>query len=138
MGSHEVILLDTHVLIWAVGGERKLGLKTRKLIDRLWAAGQVAVPAIAFWEIGMLQARGRLKLPVPLREWRNEVLLAGAIELPIDGEVAIRALGLAGLPEDPADRFIVATAIMNDAALITADEKLLGWSNVLERHDARL
>ena len=106
-----MIVLDTHVLVWAASDDRKLGRKARTLIDRFWAMGKVAVPAIAFWEVGLLQARRRLSLPSPVREWRDALLAAGAIELPLDGTVAVRALDLAGLHDDPADRFIVATAL---------------------------
>jgi PIN domain nuclease of toxin-antitoxin system len=132
-----VIVLDTHVLLWAAGDDRKLGRKTRTMIDRRWANGELAVPAIAFWEIGLLEARGRLSLPTPVREWRNAVLAAGAVELPLDGNVALRALDLAGLHNDPADRFIVATALAHEATLVTADERLLGWQHALDRQDAR-
>ena len=132
-----MIVLDTHVLVWAVGDERKLGRKARALIDRFWTAGKVAVPAIAFWEIGLLQARRRLKLPSPVDVWRDAVLAAGVIELPLDGAVAVRALDLDGLHDDPADRFIVATALVHAAALMTADERLLDWRHGMERHDAR-
>lgn len=132
-----MIVLDTHVLVWAAGDERKLGRKARALIDQHWAIGKVAVPAIAFWEVGLLQARRRLRLPSPVREWRDAVLAAGAIELPLDGSVAVRALELSGLHDDPADRFIVATALVHEATLMTADERLLGWRHAMERHDAR-
>ena len=132
-----MIVLDTHVLVWAANDERRLGRKARALIDQLWAIGKVAVPAIAFWEIGLLQARRRLQLPSPVRAWREAVLAAGVIELPLDGTVAVRALDLAGLHDDPADRFIVATALVHAATLMTADERLLDWRHALERHDAR-
>ena len=132
-----MIVLDTHVLLWAAGDDRKLGRKTRALIDRLWANGALAVPAIAFWEVGLLKARGRVALSTPVREWRNAVLAAGAIELPLDGNVALRALDLVGLHDDPADRFIVATALAHEATLVTADERLLAWQHSLERQDAR-
>lgn len=132
-----MIVLDTHVLVWAASDDRKLGRKARALIDQLWTAGKVAVPAIVFWEVGLLHARRRLRLPSPVREWRDTVLAAGAIELPLDGMVAVRALDLAGLHDDPADRFIVATALVHEAALVTADERLLDWRHAMERHDAR-
>jgi PIN domain nuclease of toxin-antitoxin system len=132
-----VILLDTHVLLWATTDDRKLGRKARALIDRRWASGEVAVPAIAFWEVGVLQARGRLHLATSVRDWRAAVLAAGAVELPIDGAVAVRALDLAGLHDDPADRFIAATALTHGATLVTADERLLAWPHALERQDAR-
>lgn len=133
-----MIVLDTHVLVWSASDDRKLGRKARGLLDRFWAAGQVAVPAIVFWEIGLLQARRKLALTVPVGEWRLQLLSAGAVELALDGEVAIRALDLAGLSDDPADRFIVATALTHAAMLLTADDKLLAWSHPLVRHDARL
>jgi len=95
------------------------------------------VPAICFWEIGLLQARGRLDLPVSVPDWRRALLAAGLVELPLDGAVAVRALDLAGLHDDPADRFIVATALVHGASLLTADERLLDWRHSLERHDAR-
>lgn len=132
-----MIVLDTHVLVWAASDDRKLGRKARALIDQQWASGRVAVPAIAFWEVGLLQERSRLRLPSTVREWRDSVLAAGAIELPLDGTVAVRALDLAGLHDDPADRFIVATALVHEAALVTADERLLDWRHAMERHDAR-
>jgi PIN domain nuclease of toxin-antitoxin system len=132
-----VIVLDTHVLLWAVSDDRKLGRKTRALIDRRWANGELAVPAIAFWEVGLLVARGRLSLSRPVREWRNAVLAAGTLELPLDGNVALRALDLAGLHDDPADRFVVATALAHEATLVTADERLLSWQHSLERQDAK-
>ena len=116
-----MIVLDTHVLIWAASDDRKLGRTARATIDRLWKAGKVAVSAIAFWEVGLLQKRRRLGLPSSLREWRDAVLTAGAIELPLDGDVALRALELSGLHDDPADRFIVATALVHGATLMTAD-----------------
>ncbi len=133
-----MILLDTHVLVWALNDDRKLGRKSRALIERNWAAGEVTVSAILFWESGMLHSRRRLKLPSPAKNWRDEVLAAGVREIPLDGAIAVRALDLEGLPDDPADRFIAATAILNGAALLTADEKLLGWHHKLERYDARV
>ena len=133
-----MILLDTHTLVWSVFGDSKLGRKSRARIASHWDTDSVAVSAITFWEIGLLQARSRLTLPAQISCWREDILDAGLVELPISGAIAVRALELAGLPNDPADRFIVATALMHSAALITADERLLDWRHSLERHDAAL
>jgi PIN domain nuclease of toxin-antitoxin system len=132
-----VIVLDTHALVWADSDDRRLGRKARAMIDRLWPSGKVTVPAIVFWEVGLLQARGRLRLPASVAEWRDAVLAAGAVELPLDGAVAVRALELPGLHDDPADRFIVASALLHGAALMTADERLLDWHHPMQRYDAR-
>jgi PIN domain nuclease of toxin-antitoxin system len=53
-----VIVLDTHLLVWADNDERRLGRKARALIDRLWKRGQVAVCAMSFWEVALLASRG--------------------------------------------------------------------------------
>lgn len=133
-----MIVLDTHALAWMSAGERRLGRKARSLVDRLWSRGEVAVSAMSFWEAALLHARGRLNLPDAPDEWRAELLDAGLIELPVSGEIGIRAMGLGGLPSDPVDRLIAATALSRGAGLLTADERLLAWRHPLVRHDARL
>lgn len=133
-----MIILDTHVLAWADNDERKLGRKARALINRLWDGNKVAVCAISFWEIALLQSRGRIDLPAAVDEWRAQLLASGLIELPGDGNVGIRAVLFGGLPDDPADRLIVATAVLHRAALLTADERMLAWDHPLVRHDARI
>ena len=133
-----MIVLDTNALVWVTVEDKRLGRKARALIEKNWTAGRLAVPAVTFWEIGLLEARQRLRLPAPVREWRQSLLDAGMIELPLDGVVALRSLDLSGLPDDPADRFITATALVHGAALMTADEKILNWRHALERHDARV
>lgn len=132
-----MILLDTHVLIWLDTADRRLGRKTRALIQRQWADDEVAVSAISFWEAGMLTARGRFRPAAPIAQWRVRWLNAGLRELPLDGALLMRALDLGALPEDPADRFIVATALAEQAKLVTADEALLAWQHPMARHDAR-
>jgi PIN domain nuclease of toxin-antitoxin system len=92
--------------------------------------------AVSFWECAMLHARRRLVLPQSPRAWRSELLAAGLIELPIDGEIAVLATELDDLHKDPADRFIAATAIKHQATLLTADARLLRWRHPLERRDA--
>ena len=133
-----MIVLDTNALVWVTVEDKRLGRKARALVEKTWTAGKLAVPAVAFWEIGLLEARKRLRLPAPVREWRQSLLDAGMIELPLDGVVVLRSLDLSGLPDDPADSFIAATALVHGAALMTADEKILNWRHALERHDARI
>lgn len=132
-----MIVLDTHVLVWARADERRLGRKARALIEREWASGQVAVCAISFWEAALLQVRGRLELPAAADVWRADLLDDGLVELAVGGEAAVRAVGLGGLPSDPADRLIIAIALQHGAALVTADERLLAWPHPMVRHDAR-
>ena len=132
-----MILLDTHALVWVVTKDRKLGRKAQRVISKQWDLNQVAVSAISFWEVGMLRARGRLQFDSSVGAWREELIAAGIIELPLDGHVCVRSLDLAELSEDPADRFIVATALVHNATLLTADEQLLRWKHSLPRIDAQ-
>ena len=131
-----MILLDTHALIWLDTADRRLGKKTRALVEREWALNQVAVSAITFWEAGMLAERRKIRLAAPVAEWRTRWVDAGLIELPLDGTVLVRSLDLGSLSADPADRFIAATALAVHAVLVSADEKILTWQHELARHDA--
>jgi len=130
-----VILLDTHAAVWFTT-DSGLSKRSQKIADAALTDDQLAISAVSFWEILMLIAKGRLRSIKSAIELRETVLSAGINEIPLTGDVAIVAGGLDGLPGDPADRFIVATAIARDATLITADATLLKWSHKLKRQDA--
>lgn len=132
-----MILLDTHALVWMDADDPALGKTSRRLIQQAWDAESLAVSAISFWECAMLQQRERLTLPMPAHVWRMDLIAAGLQECPLDGEVAILAAQLEFLHKDPADRFITATAMVQAATLVTADERLLSWKHRLKRQDAR-
>ncbi len=127
-----MILLDTHVLVWQEQGDRRLGRQARQAVARALAAGQAAVSAITFWEVGMRIQQGQLALGFDLDAWRHDLLDQGVIEIPVDGRVATRAGLLPDMHGDPADRLIVATALQGHR-LITADERILGWPGTLDR-----
>lgn len=132
-----MIVLDTHVLVWLDGGSSELGSAAAELIDREFADDNLAVSAISFWEVAMLLAKGRLEMPRPLAIWREELLAAGLLELPVDGGLGIRAAELPDFHGDPADRLIVATALSGGWPLVTADQRILGWRESLRVVDAR-
>lgn len=130
-------LLDTHALVWLAEGDDSLGEQARRLTDEALATGSLAVSAISFWEVSMLQSRGRLRLRMPARGWRDELVELGLEEIPVTGDIGIAAVELEGLHDDPADRIIVATAVANRATVLTADGRILDWSGTLSCHDAR-
>jgi PIN domain nuclease of toxin-antitoxin system len=72
-----------------------------------------------------------------VREWRNRVLSVGIREMELTAEIAVRASDLENLPGDPIDRLIVATALVQQAVLLTADEAILSWSGPVKRQDAQ-
>lgn len=132
-----MIVLDTHALLWMDADDPALGAKSRDLIARAWRQSAVAVSAISFWECAMLATSGRIVIPISVQEWRLELLDSGLAEIPVDGRVALQAVGLDLPHKDPADRFIAATAQIANAMLITADARLLEWPSDLVRADAR-
>lgn len=127
-----MMLLDTHVLLWLRRGDRRLGQRARTEIDRAWQSSEVAVSAISFWEIALLEARGRVRLEGQVGPWRREQLEQGVVEIPVDGDIGIRAVSLPDLHSDPADRLIVATAL-DGHRLVTADQRMLAWPGRLDR-----
>jgi PIN domain nuclease of toxin-antitoxin system len=131
-----VIVLDTHVAIWVASNNPALGKQSRALAQAALGQDQLSVSAISFWEMALLIAKGRFKSLDSAAEMREQILRAGANELPLTGEIALRAVDLGNLPGDPADRFIVATAIVHGATLMTADERLLKWKHGLKRMNA--
>ena len=106
------LLLDTHVLIWAAEGDRRLGRTARAMIEETRHADHVGVSAITAWEIAHLVEKGRLHLALELGAWINAVLEAPGIDLmPIEPAIAIDSVRLPGdFHSDPADRLIIATA----------------------------
>ena len=138
MGSQSLILLDTHVLVWLVNGDTRLGARAKRTIESRFAAARVAVSPISYWELALLAQEGRIALQRPVDAMRDELLESGFAEAPLDGDVAIEAARLQGLHGDPADRFIVATASRAGATLLTADARILEWDGSLRRQDARV
>jgi PIN domain nuclease of toxin-antitoxin system len=137
VGSPELIVLDTDALIWLTEEHPWLGGQARRLADNAFGTDQLAVSAISFWETAMLHQRNRISLVQPVDVWRLRLLEVGLPEIPVCGEVGIAAARLVDHHSDPADRMITATATLNRATLITADERILAWSGALDRHDAR-
>ena len=137
MGCAEMILLDTHALIWLDKGSNQLGSQSINLANEALAQNMLFVSSISFWETAMLVSRGRISLSDEMETWRQELFSCGLGEIPLDGNIAVRAVRLSNFHADPADRFIVATSQWLDATLITADQKILDWPGNLRRHPAK-
>lgn len=131
-----MILLDTHAAVWFANDDARLGRQSLAMAEAALAEDMLAISAISFWEIALLVSKDRLELHAAAGELRKELLAAGVTELPLTGDIAIAAVELADLHGDPADRFIVATAIAHNATLMTADAALLRWSHAMGRQDA--
>jgi len=116
-----LIVLDTHTAVWWTLEPTRLGRAGNREIGQ---AERIGVPAISFWEVAVLVRKGRLQLDVPVAEWTDQILAIPKVEcLAINERIALRAEELA-MHGDPADRFIVATAIEHRARLVTKDAAL--------------
>ena len=123
MGRGALILLDTHVWIWSVDNPRLLSRAARAALRR---ARTTAVAAISCWEFAMLVRTGRIAVDRSPLEWMEAALQEPPVELlPLTPAVAARCQELGpAFGGDPADRLIVATALVHGASLLTKDERL--------------
>ena len=131
------VLLDTHALVWLVEDFAQLGRRAAHQADVAAESGALLVSAFTFWEVTMLALRRKLALSQPVIIWRRRVVEIGIIEVPVSGEIGILAAELEDFPADSADRIITATALTQNATLITADKRILEWGGQLNRQDAR-
>jgi PIN domain nuclease of toxin-antitoxin system len=137
-----VLLLDTHVLIWTMAGdERRLGRRTRALLIRAEARGELRISALTLFEITALHTLGRLTLTMPPERWIRDALDVAGIrvaELSYDAAVDAGSIPRSAL-EDPIDRLLVATARQLDANFVTGDSRILNYASAqstLRVHDA--
>jgi PIN domain nuclease of toxin-antitoxin system len=123
------VLLDTHVLVWLLNGERRLSAAAVTAVEQAAHEDKVFVSAITPWEIAMLVARGRLLLTRDVQDWIDDALRQPGVALaPLEPAIAVASTRLPGpIHGDPADRLIVATARHLDVTLVTADDRLLSY-----------
>lgn len=118
-------LLDTHIWVWElIGSDQQPGSVKRILqhcSDSLWLS------PISVWEAGNMVRTGKLELKCEFSSWVEQALEQMPLkEAPLDYNVVLKTFGLALEHEDPADHFLVATALEYDLTLVTVDERLIG------------
>jgi PIN domain nuclease of toxin-antitoxin system len=113
-----MISLDTHVLLWWTLEPKRLSTAARRAID---AAEVLGVAAIVFWEVALLTRKRKLDLGSTVEEWTRDVLSLPRIAIrDLTPVIAVRAEALK-MHADPADRFLVATALEHGESLVTSD-----------------
>lgn len=120
-------ICDTHVLLFWADRPERLSAAARQAVEQGMASGKLACADISLWEIAMLHARGRINRDsgVAIADYLRDIVLAMDLTvLPISSEIASVAQDTRFTHGDPADRLIAATALVQGAPLVSADEKL--------------
>ena len=118
------LLLDTHVWIWSHLEPERLSTRARDTVT--YPANTLALSPVTVWETLLLADKGRVDLaPDPWRWIRTALATRPLKEVPLTHEVALRSRSVRLAHDDPADRFIAATAMVHGLTLVTADRSLL-------------
>jgi PIN domain nuclease of toxin-antitoxin system len=122
MGQAQVILVDTHVVVWLAFEQNEISAKARTAIDDERKNGEgLAISDITLFELATLESKGRIRLDISLESFLQEVE-SRFVVLPISARACARAMTLpVTYPKDPADRIIGATALVEGLFLLTAD-----------------
>ncbi len=117
-----MLLLDTCALIYWTLDRDALSIKATQAIQ---ASDRLGVSSISIWEIGIKARRGKLVLPLTLSDYVERLNMLDRFEiLPVDERIWIKNIDLEWTHKDPADRTIVATAILLATQLVTSDDKI--------------
>jgi PIN domain nuclease of toxin-antitoxin system len=123
------LLLDTHVWIWYLSGNPRLSSTLQIAIAE--ETSELWLSPISIWEALLLAEKGRIILePNPIQWIQNSLDRLDTKEAPLSNEIAILSRQLDLVHQDPADRFIAATAVHYGLTLATVDENLVKASCV--------
>lgn len=120
------LLLDTHIWLWLVGDPRRLGRNAQRALKDV--SNELWLSPISTWEALTLHHKGRVQLSGELSTWVAHAT-AGIKEAVLTHEIMIVARQLS-LHQDPSDRMLVATALVLDLTLVTADQRLMELGNI--------
>jgi PIN domain nuclease of toxin-antitoxin system len=125
-----VIVLDTHALLWWALDPEQLSPKAAEVLGQMEAEGGFA-SAISIWELGIKVKRRKLELPLSVDELARRIAASATVELlPVDTNTWLESLSLAWEHSDPADRVIVATAVLKGLPLLTKDSVIHDFAGV--------
>jgi PIN domain nuclease of toxin-antitoxin system len=123
------LLLDTHILLWGLLEperlNRRVAAELRDPDNEIW------ISPISIWETLVLAEKGRIVLQPDPASWVRTVLKQLAFnEARINHEIALQSRALKLRQQDPADRFLAATAMVYQLTLVTADKTFFTCRNI--------
>ena len=127
-------LLDTHVWIWWVDRDPRLGARILDVLDALPEERRPLIADISLWEVAMLVERGRLSFDLSLREWLDAAAHPRSVRtIAVSPQIAAEVASLpASFHRDPADRLIVSTSRALGVPVLTHDA-LIAKSGLVKR-----
>ncbi|WP_428376553.1 type II toxin-antitoxin system VapC family toxin [Lichenicoccus sp.] len=123
------LLLDTHLLLWALGEPGRLDRTTRAVIED--TGNDVLFSAASIWEIAIKAALGRMDFRVGPEAIVQAARRTGFVELPVHAAAAALVADLPPHHRDPFDRLLIAQAMAEPARLYTADPILPPYSELV-------
>jgi PIN domain nuclease of toxin-antitoxin system len=118
------LLLDTHLLLWALAAPERLG---PRLAAEIEAADRVLFSVASVWEVAIKFALGRPDFAVDPRMFREALLGSGWRELAVTGPHVVGVADLPALHADPFDRLLVAQARVENLPLLTRDPAVAAY-----------
>lgn len=129
------LLLDTHIWLWGLLEPERLGPRVREVLQA--PTSELYLSPVSVWEALVLAERGRLSVNEASVDWVERMVRAiPRREAPLTHDVAIMSRRLVLPHQDPADRFLAATARIMGLTLVTADERLLHSTEYLAMPNA--
>jgi PIN domain nuclease of toxin-antitoxin system len=126
-----ILLLDTHLLLWAAGLPDKLSTQAREMIEnpehRLWFS------VGSLWEVTIKSGLNRPDFRVDSRLLRRGLVENGYEELPISSQHVLAVAHLPDIHKDPFDRLLVAQAECEGALLLTMDDVVARYPGPVHR-----
>jgi PIN domain nuclease of toxin-antitoxin system len=124
------LLLDTHAWLWRLLDPSRISADAEEAIAD--SGSELFLSPISTWEALVLARKGRLSLNPTPHEWVLDALRRTALAAaPLNHGIALRSEALDGFAsEDPADRFLVATALELELTLVTADHAMQAFAPV--------
>ena len=129
--NDDLVLLDTHVLLWSILREEELKSDIKQIISFAQENANLILSSISLWEIAMLQFKKRIHIYASVKDFLSSIKdIQGMSIQDITTDIAAESVLLSDFHGDPADRLIAATAKIRGATLLTRDEKILNWAEL--------